>query len=213
MRNRLPAAITAAALMLLGSLLYGQNAGDRLKPATRQSDLGMVVSATDLFLDLESYQGGLGFKVGTDKWTYRLGLDMMVRDLFNPYSLSLSLALEKHLLPGAVSPYLGGYLKAGISSLKDEIDSANWQRTTVFPLSTGALLGIELFVFDFLSLFVEYDLAATFSTTVTTTSVGGVKDSQNSYDFALDLGLGNQSRLGIVIYFARRPARKAASKS
>lgn len=213
MKTNLKAVIAGAALFLSGALLSGQDAGDRLKPATRNSDWGIIVNASDLLLDLESYQGGLGIKVGTDKLTYRLGVDVVIRDMFNPYVVSVALALEKHLLPGSVSPYLGGYLKGGTASLKAEIDAANWQRTTVYPLSAGALIGVELFIFDFLSLFVEYDLAVTFSTTVITTSVAGVENTQNDYDFALDLGLGNESRIGVVIYFARRPARKAASRS
>ena len=74
------------------------------------------------------------------------------------------------------------------------------------PFSLGGLAGIEIFIFDFLSVFVEYNLAFTLNVNINTTSVSGVATTNGSYDFNLNLGMGNQSKIGVVIYFVRKPA-------
>ena len=95
-------------------------------------------------------------------------------------------------------------MEVGFTNLKNEIDADNWTQATTVPFTLGGIFGIELFVFEFLSLFVEYNLKLSFAYNINKTSVSGSVAKDNEFSYNLDLGMGNNSMIGIVIYLARK---------
>ena len=129
-------------------------------PAIGKRDLGVIFNTDDILLDLESYQGGLGVKIGLDKFMLRAMADILLNTGLNPFSLTVGAVLEKHVLPGPVSLYWGPCARMGFTILTDKIDADNWNQNIAWEvLSAGVVGGIELFIFDFLSVFAEYQLA------------------------------------------------------
>ena len=72
--------------------------------------------------------------------------------------------------------------------------------TTRFSL--GAIAGVEYFPFEFLSVFAEYAVAADFTITK------DLQSSQTTFDYLIDTRMGNDSKLGIVIYLMRAMKKK-----
>ena len=65
----------------------------------------------------------------------------------------------------------------------------------------GAVLGVEFFILEFLSIFAEYNLSFNGTISSTSTSVAGnVTKTNPELNFTIDSGIGNNSSLGIVIY-------------
>ena len=73
--------------------------------------------------------------------------------------------------------------------------------TSAVNFSLGALAGVEVFIFDFLSVFAEYTLAANFINTT------DLQTSQSTFDYLINTSMGNNAQLGIVIYFMRSGAK------
>ena len=96
---------------------------------------------------------------------------------------------EYHLVPGTVSPYVGGYAVLGYMRQNDSIAAV--------PFSLGVVAGVEVFIFDFLSIFAEYTLAFDFIVT------NDLQTSQTTFDYLVDTRIGNSSKIGIVVYLMR----------
>jgi hypothetical protein len=175
------------------------------KPAVGERDLGVIFNTGDILFDLESYQGGVGAKIGLGPYVLRPMADILLNTGVNPFSLTLGAVLEKHILPGPVSLYWGPSAELGFTILTTKIDADNWTQTIAWELlSAGCVAGIELFILESLSLFVEYSLALTLGLNTTRTSVAGTVDSTNEFTYKLDLGMGNSAMFGIVFYLTRK---------
>jgi len=175
------------------------------KPAAGERDLGVIFNTNDILLDLESYQGGVGAKIGLGQYVLRPMADILLNTDFNPFSLTLGAVLEKHILPGPVSLYWGPSLEMGVTILNNRFDADNWTQNIAWELlSAGCVAGFELFIFDFLSVFAEYNLALTLGLNTDRMSVAGVESSTTEFTYKLDLGLGNSAMFGIVVYLTRK---------
>jgi len=175
------------------------------KPAAGERDLGVIFNTNDILLDLESYQGGVGAKIGLGQYVLRPMADILLNTDFNPFSLTLGAVLEKHILPGPVSLYWGPSLEMGVTILNNRFDADNWTQNIAWELlSAGCVGGIELFIFDSLSIFAEYSLALTLGMNTDRMSVAGVESSTTEFTYKLDLGLGNSAMFGIVVYLTRK---------
>ena len=163
---------------------------------------GFIFNTSNLLLDIESYQAGVGIKTLHDNnVAIRYLGDIFYSNSANSFSGTLGITYEKHFKPGRVSPYWGGFIEAGYIGQKSETDSDNWTMNNTFPVSIGAVLGVEFFIMEFISIFAEYSLS--FDGTITSSSTsadGDVTDSDPEYDYSIDSGIGNSSSLGIVIY-------------
>lgn len=178
-------------------------------------DFGLVLEMPDILMDVESYQGGIGAKFGLQKLALRAQLDMDLTPSAGAYSFAVGLGLEKHFLSGGpFSPYWGGLVQVGVSSVKSTIDSQNWDQDIVVPLRLSAILGVEMFILQYLSLFVEYEAALAPTLNVHKSSVGGTVSTGRQLDFNVETGLGNRSMIGVVLYLWRktrvRPLLKGA---
>jgi hypothetical protein len=167
----------------------------KLDLAQGSYDLGLIFNTSSILLDLESYQAGLGLKIGRDKVSFRGLFDLVLNGASDSFSVNAGAAIQYYLLPGSsVAPYIGGSIGGGYMRQADAI--------SMVVLSVGALAGVEVFLFDFLSVFAEYAIAGdfTFST--------DIPSSQTTFDYLVDTGMGNNSKLGIVIYFMRALKKK-----
>jgi len=170
------------------------------EPPGHPASLGLIFNTANILLEPESFRGGLGLEMGFERYTVRGWVDLFAYTEFNPFSVTLGAAVKKSFLPGRVAPYLGAFLESGFSQIRSGIDADNWTRVDTLPLTVGGLLGVEVFLLDFVSLFVEYDLAFQLYYTNTTVSIAGSQTATGSWEYTLDLGMGNNSRIGFVIY-------------
>jgi hypothetical protein len=167
----------------------------KLEIAQGSCDLGLIFNTSSILLDLESYQAGIGLKIGRDKVSFRGLFDLVLNGASDSFSLNAGAAIQYYLLPGSsLAPYIGSSVGGGYMRQGDAL--------SMVVLSVGALAGVEVFLFDFLSVFAEYAITGdfTFST--------DIPSSQTTFDYLVDTGMGNKSKLGIVIYFMRAMKKK-----
>jgi len=178
-------------------------------------DLGILFNTNDLLLDLEGFQGGVGVKVNLNDWMVRGTADLVLSNQLDPLLLSLGAVLEHHLWPGPISVYWGPAAELGfITILLSKTDDDNWTRTSSVPLSLGCVFGIELFLFEALSVFVEYQAALELGISRTRVSTAGSVSSTAEFNYNVDVGMGNNAMFGIVFYLLRKhdPAQLASTK-
>ena len=165
---------------------------------------GIVFNTTDILLDVESYQGGIGLKrFFKDTWAYRASFGFGYSNTEDSWQISYGSTFEYHFTTGRISPYTGFYFDVGYASYRDETDSVNWTKVWSIPISTGPIIGVEVEIFNILSLFVEYSIALDIVYTSTTNSDGGFETKESSTHYGVNAGMGNDSKIGIVIYFNR----------
>lgn len=164
-----------------------------LSAARGPVDLGVIFSSSDLLLSLESYQAGLGAKIGWGSLCLRALLDFTVNGSSESYAANVGATMEYHLLPAPISPYLGAFAGGGYMQQSNI--------TSAVDFSLGAIAGVEVFILDFMSVFAEYAIAADF------TSTTDLQTSQNTFDYLISSRMGNNAKLGIVIYFMRSGAK------
>jgi hypothetical protein len=199
----------AILVLLSAALVAAAETGEpgailHLQPAAGDADLGMLFSVDDLLLDVESYQAGIGFKRRAGAVAVRGLLDVVYSSSGGVLSVFPGITIESHFLPGSVSPYVGGSLTPGIISQRTEVDAVNWIETITLPISAAAVLGVEIFVAPFLSLFVEYSAGLTMNIVIDNVSVAGSVTSTTATDYAIDFGIGNQGKIGIAVYLQRQ---------
>ncbi len=199
----------AMLFVLLGMLIYPtiifaeeQTKVSKIFSIEETNNTGLIFNINDILLDIESYQGGLGVKhFLNDKIAYRGSLDFSYTDSSDTLILNLGNSIEYHPIKGRVSPYVGGLLDIGLIQYKTETDADNWTKVTTIPLSVGPIFGVEVYMFSFLSLFAEYSVTVSYTTTITQLSVAGTVTEDTDSDFGTEIGIGNNSKIGIVLYF------------
>jgi hypothetical protein len=168
--------------------------GDRHPAGDGKFDCGIIFNTSDILLSLESYQGGIGMKFGWGNIALRGTFDVLYNGSADAFNINGGIGLEYHLFKGPVSPYVGAIVSAGYMWQKDV--------STEIPVTIGAIAGAEVFIFDFLSFFAEYCLAA--DLTWKTDEATG----DDTFDYLIDTRMGNNSKLGIVIYLQRAGSKK-----
>jgi hypothetical protein len=161
---------------------------------------GIIFNTGSLLLDIESYQAGVGVKLPGDIVALRLGGDIFAANSFNTLSFGVGVAVERHFRPGKASPYFGGLAYVDFTSQRDETDADTWVQNSTLNGTAGGILGIEYFLFENLSVFAEYSLAADISYITTKTSTDGTVEDSSDFSIALDTRIGNNSKIGVVIY-------------
>jgi hypothetical protein len=179
--------ITASARAEGGSLISSTS------PFEGPYDCGLVFSTHDLLLGLESYQAGIGAKFGWENVSLRGIVDFTLNGSSHSLALNVGAVGEYHFIPGPISPYVGALLGGGYMTQSDV--------TSTVTFSLGALAGVEVFIWDFLSVFAEYAFQADFSNTT------DYMTAQTTFDYLISTGMGSSAKLGIVIYFMRAEAK------
>lgn len=186
----LPALFLAAVVVIPWSAgAEGKSLIPSTSPAAGPCDLGIVFNTSDILFGLENYQGGIGAAIGWGNLQLRGLVGLAVNGSSQAFGINAGVTVLYLLLPGPISPYLGVYAGGGYSTLANV--------SSVMSASLGAVAGVELFLFDFLSIFAEYALAADFSNTT------DLQTSQSTFDYLINTRMGNNTKLGVIIYFMR----------
>ncbi len=167
---------------------------DKKQASTGAFDFGLIFNSSNILLDLESYQAGLGAKIAWGSMALRGNCDLLFNGSTQSFSVNVGTAFEFHPMTAAISPYIGAFAQVGYMS-QPEI-------TTAIPFSGGVIAGVEVFLFDFLSIFAEYAFAADLLLTTNLTTETTV------FDYIIDTRMGNNSMIGIVLYFSREGSKK-----
>jgi hypothetical protein len=180
-------------LILASGAAWAQSAAPPSKPspASPPTDIGLIFTSSTILLELDDYEGGLGVKVGTGATAWRGSFDLLASSASSSASLTAGVAYEHHLSRGLMSPYLGAYARAGFSAQSGVL----W----TLPLSVGPLLGVEVSPIDAVSFFAEYCLALDLTITA------DANTGQTTFSYLIDTRVGNQAKLGIVVYLKRAP--------
>lgn len=181
---------------------------ESVEQSGRRMTPGFIFNASNLLLDLSAYQGGVGGKLDFGNYALRGLFSLALRNsqadtTDNDIDLTLGLAAEFPFSRGRVSPYWGGFIDGTVTSEKRESAAGDVSSRLVLSGSVGPLLGAELAIFDFLSVFAEYQLAFGISRTTTENEATDTSDETTNYNLATELG--NAGSLGIVIYLKERP--------
>ena len=157
------------------------------------SDVGFLLVTGPYLGTIDSYEGGLGLKFGRTDLMYRSSLDFYLNGSTESAALVVGFTMEKHFWEGPVSPYWGfaahaGWRKSG-KTLND------------WPVSLGVMAGVEVTILDCLALFAEYGISAE----VTYETDGDA--SNGTWDYSIGAGLGNEGRIGIILYIMRAGKR------
>jgi hypothetical protein len=173
-----------------------------IEPKAEPPDFGILFNTNDILLDIEGFQGGIGAKISLKNWMLRSSADLIFRNHW--FSFDVGAVLEKHLLPGPMSLYCGPAAGIGYTLDHDKDDEDNWSREHYPFFSLGCVFGIEVFIFQFLSLFVEYQAALKLGLDITKVNVAGSVSTTKEFTYDFDIGMGNNAMFGIVIYLAKR---------
>ena len=207
MRTTKTGILLAILVLTCTSAFAGERTGVRpgIAPKPGSVDLGIIFNTSDILLDIQGFQGGIGTKVSLRDWMLRGMVDLVLGTEFDPFSLSLGAVLEKHLCPGPVSIYWGPAVETGFTTiLVSKIDEDDWSRTNIIPISLGCVFGIEFFIFEALSIFVEYQAAFELGINRNRVSTAGSVSATTDLTYTLDIGMGNNAMFGIVFYLMRR---------
>jgi hypothetical protein len=183
MKKRVSVAVLIVTLTIcLPAGLFAQEEERERRLKLPEKRIGLIVNFTGLASSMiqehtDVVQGGLGMKVWLgEKAAVRALVDFLYENLSGTSTTTFGLggAFEYHLLQSRVSPYLGA-----LAGLTVQTGAAN-----DLGLYIGALLGVEFELIENLHLFGEYGLVVDI----------------NEPDFTIDLGLGNNGQVGIVVY-------------
>ncbi len=156
---------------------------------------GIIFNTSNLLMDISGYQSGFGMKFRGEHFSLRTLLSMGYDSSTEVLDTTIGVALEKPFFTGRVTPFWGFSLEGGY--VEDEGDMFD---STTLSAKIAALLGVEVYILEFLSVFAEYELGASVSRVEVDQDSGGGSDSTNH---AFGTGLGNDASIGIVIYLEK----------
>ena len=179
-------------------------AQEEIKEYKNPLNLGVIFNIGESIFSLESYQGGLGFKLGRNAIDARFLTNFYYSNSLSSLSIDLNSSVEYHLNDATVSPYLGGNLGIGHISQKEKYGvGETWTAIKDLILYGGPLFGVEIFVLDFLSLFAEYSFRIEHHKNTIQDNTPDKLITKETKILVLNTGLGNNANIGLVVYFKR----------
>lgn len=166
---------------------------------------GIIFNTSNILLDLDEYQSGVGIKLRGEDASLRGLFSISYQSSNDEFDTNMGITYEKPFFSGRVSPYWGIAGKVGLNLDKDEYDADNWVNTTSITGNLSAVFGTEVFIFEFLSVFAEYNLGASVSWAKVVQSSSGTETESTTTNFSIGTELGNEASLGVVIYLEKRP--------
>lgn len=162
--------------------------------------IGFIFNVSNILDAPQSYQGGVGMKLLTEKVNMRIMADLYYSQESSTSSFSIGFAVEKHLYKSFISPYFGFSAGAAYILLEDKINDDNWTKETIIPLEGGPIFGVEVFFTEYLSFFVEYIANFSYRLDTTTVATAGNESASDDSYFTFDTKMGNNAMLGLTIY-------------
>ena len=200
--------IVSSLIIACTGLLYSQEKARSplFSPSLPENyELGIIFSAPSILMDIERYEGGFGIKKSYKYWAVRWAADLIYASGSRLSSLSIMRAQEQHLSEIGfekldISPYYGWFASVGYIRQRFLVDEENHINDMTFPITGGPIIGAELFLFEFLSIFAEYQLALEFDILLNRVTIAGTSVNNWGLDVLIDTKMGNSSRLGVVLY-------------
>jgi hypothetical protein len=188
----------------IGETVFGQ---DKMTP-------GFIFNTENLLFNIDSYQGGIGvmlkdFIYSKDmRMNLRILSNVTINNFFNDFGVKVGAAAEFPIINDKrVIPYWGLFGDIEMKYTYQQFSPTVSTKEILFPVSAGALLGIEFFIFDSLSLFAEYNASVRILNSY-------AEQNGAAGTYTLDLQarteIGNTGMIGIIIYF--NPVVKIDSK-
>ncbi len=150
-------------------------------------EAGIIFDMDTPLHGLESYQGGLGARLSFYPSAVRALVDLQYTSTSGSLAVNLGAVYEYHFLPSPVSPYVG--LSLGIGYLQQQ------PTALLVPLSAGVVVGAEVYVLDYLSVFAEYGISLDY------TQVTDLQAQSTSTSWTVGTGMGNGGMIGVTLYF------------
>ena len=179
-------------------------AADNPAETNEKSPSGLIFNVENVLFDLDSFQSGIGYKVSLNELSsLRFLADIFYSNSLDTFSTNLGITYTRYFeLIDRINPYLGGFVDLGYLSQRNLIDDDNWTKNLTVPVSCGLVLGVEYFLLDFLSIFAEYSTELQLTIQKETQNVAGeITEGENTYSSVFDTGIGNNSSLGLIVYF------------
>ncbi len=166
---------------------------------------GIIFNTSNILLDLKEYQSGVGIKLRGEDASIRGLFSISYESSNDEFDTNIGITYERPFFAGRVAPYWGIAGKVGFNLDKDETDSDNWMNTTSITGNLSAVFGTEVYLYEFLSVFAEYNLGASVSRVKVLQSSSGTETENTNINFSIGTELGNEASLGVVIYLEKRP--------
>ena len=166
------------------------------EPAT----FGFIFNTSNLLLDIDAYQGGFGAKLRYPAYGIRFLTSLGAESSNRMRQVGLGITYERPFFIGRVTPYWGLVADLGFQGERVEVDTQNYTQIRVVSGSLGGVLGVEVLIFDFLSVFGEYQLAFRGARTSIEQAVEGERSASMTTNYAFGADLGNNASLGLVVY-------------
>ena len=199
--------LVGGVLLILGPV-FGQ---DVEAPEADSPTVGFIFNTSNLLLDIDAYQGGFGAKFRSPDSALRTLATLGYASTNSNLEIGAGITYEKPFFTGRVVPYWGLLADVLFDGERVEVDEENYTQTRVVTGSAGLVLGAEVFIFDFLSVFGEYQLAFDVAHTVVAQSVDGSVTESSSTNYGFGAGLGNNGSIGLVVYLRPLGFLEAAS--
>ena len=167
-------------------------------------NIGLIFNINESIVSFDSYQGGLGLKLGWNQFNFRFLVDFLYSNASETTAFDTSVSFEYHPASHFLSPYAGAYVGVGHASQVEKIGKPKiTTSTTSTSVFGGPLFGVEVFILDFLSLFAEYVVKFEHTNTTIKEKTSSNTETDTNRNLLIDTALGNGSMIGIVIYFKR----------
>ena len=202
---RLRVALFLLMVLLLTPVFAQEPVASEDEPLTHRdapswATVGFIFNTPNLLLDVDAYQGGFGLAYRSPLATLRLLALLGFESGTGTFEARFGATYTQPFFTGRVSPYWGFLAEVGFESERSEADEYNYTRAMVRNAKAGGVLGVEMLIFDFLSVFAEYQLALGTARTMIEQRVEGELQESSARHVALGVGMGNNGSVGIVIY-------------
>ena len=161
----------------------------------------LPISAGNILLDIDEYQGGVGVKFLYPDYALRASIGGGYSSADGSLDIAVTGTFEKPFFIGRITPCWGVNAVLGYDQERSAVDADNWSMTQAVSASVGGVLGLEFHVTDAVSFMVEYELAASLAWAGSSSAADGVVtpgDSTVNYD--VSTRLGNGGGIAIVLY-------------
>lgn len=173
---------------------------------TSQLDKALIFNIDNIISNIHSYQGGLGYQFGNDKWSIRIMYDLSYTNIeMNNHHLSnrLGMTYNRYLNTAFISPYIGmGTALSHNYRRSNSPSTSDYGEFNEFEVSAGPIMGTELKIHENISLFIEYQLMLSLNWGKRKYSYNGyINKDQIPISVYIDSGMGNWGMIGLCIYF------------
>ncbi len=165
--------------------------------------LGALFCSSGFPFEAEPFNGGIGAQAVKGPWLARAGLFFQYeKALTESFDWGARLFGGRYLVGSKARLYAGLFAGYSRSSEKTSVDEDTWTKRILDELGAGPAIGAELFLFESLSVFLDYELAFQATFPSEQVSAGGtLTRTKEDPEYFFGTRQGNSACIGICIYF------------